>query len=250
MEGLFRRRNLPHWDVLDHPVFVTGCLNGSISNAGMKQIEEYRSHLKRKPRPSTFSIDEWELRQQKQLFAFVDKLLDFHSPVKHLEDDRLAEIVVDAFLHFAEVRYYLLAFIVMPSHHHWLFVIDETWAIEDQSVRAAQGKRMQTPREVISHSVQSYTATMCNKIRKQDGRFWQQETYDHWARDEKEVHGIIHYIENNPVKAGLVEKPEQYPWSSAHYRSLGILPDRSLGILPGTKREGNAPRQDALATKL
>ena len=31
MDGVFRRRNLPHWDVLEQPVFITGCLQGSIS---------------------------------------------------------------------------------------------------------------------------------------------------------------------------------------------------------------------------
>jgi len=35
MKGLFRRRNLPHWDVLGHPVFITGCLQGSISQSGI-----------------------------------------------------------------------------------------------------------------------------------------------------------------------------------------------------------------------
>lgn len=224
MEGIFRRRNLPHWDVMGHPVFITGCLQGSISQVGMKQIEDYRNHLKRKPRPANFSVDDWEHHQQKQLFAFVDKLLDFHSPVKHFEDDTLAEKITDAFLHFAEVRYSLLAFVVMPSHHHWLFMINEAWAMEDQAARALLGKKKQTPRQVISQSVQSYTATQCNRIRKQSGRFWQQETYDHWARDEAEMHRIIRYIENNPITAGLVEKPEQYRWSSAYYRSQGILP--------------------------
>ena len=125
MDGVFRRRNLPHWDVLGQPVFITGCLQGSISQAGIRQINGYRDHLKRKPRPATFSIDDWEHHQQKQLFAFVDKLLDFNSPVKHFEDERLSEIVADAFLYFSEVRYSLLAFVVMPSHHHWLFTINE-----------------------------------------------------------------------------------------------------------------------------
>ena len=224
MDGLFRRRNLPHWDVLGHPVFITGCLQGSISHSGMKQIEDYRNQLERKPCLDAFAVDEWEHRKQKLLFAFIDNLLDHHSPVKHFEEDRLAEIVANAFLYFAGVRYSLLAFVVMPSHHHWLFMIDEPWSEADQATRAAQGKRKQTPREVISHSIQSYTANECNKYLGQSGRFWQQETYDHWSRDDEETLGIIAYIENNPVSAGLVNKPEHYRWSSAYYRSLGILP--------------------------
>ena len=45
--------------------------------------------------------------------------------------------------------------------------------------------------------------------------FWQAGSYDHWVRDEHEYGRIVAYIESNPVKAGLVEHPEDYRWSSA-----------------------------------
>ena len=45
--------------------------------------------------------------------------------------------------------------------------------------------------------------------------FWQAESYDHWVRDARELEKIVIYIENNPVKAGFVTRPEDYPWSSA-----------------------------------
>ena len=37
---------------------------------------------------------------------------------------------------------------------------------------------------------------------------------------------IIHYIEDNPVKAGLVERPEEWQWSSARIRA-------NAGLQPG-----------------
>ena len=42
------------------------------------------------------------------------------------------------------------------------------------------------------------------------------ESYDHWCRDDSEFQRIRGYIARNPVKAGLVAKPEEWPWSSAH----------------------------------
>jgi putative DNA methylase len=48
--------------------------------------------------------------------------------------------------------------------------------------------------------------------------FWQRESYDHWARNEEEFQRIVAYIENNPVKAGLVAKASDYRWSSARRR--------------------------------
>jgi REP-associated tyrosine transposase len=44
---------------------------------------------------------------------------------------------------------------------------------------------------------------------------WQDESYDHLVRDDEEFARIRRYIEWNPVKAGLVALPEEFPWSSA-----------------------------------
>jgi len=87
-------------------------------------------------------------------------------------------------------------------------------------------KHRRTPREVISHSIQSYTATQCNRLLGKTGAFWQTETFDHFARDEAETLRIIDYIEQNPVVEGLVKKPAEHRWSSAYLRQI-------LGIQPG-----------------
>ncbi len=42
--------------------------------------------------------------------------------------------------------------------------------------------------------------------------FWQAEFYGHWLRDEEEYGRIAAYIENNPRKAGLVERAEGDLW--------------------------------------
>jgi putative transposase len=46
-------------------------------------------------------------------------------------------------------------------------------------------------------------------------RFWQCESFDHWIRDAGEWQRVRSYIERNPIAAGLVGKPEDWPWSSA-----------------------------------
>ena len=45
--------------------------------------------------------------------------------------------------------------------------------------------------------------------------FWQDESYDRLVRNDTEFERIADSIEMNPVKAGLVATPEEYPWSSA-----------------------------------
>ncbi len=55
--------------------------------------------------------------------------------------------------------------------------------------------------------------------------FWQDESYDHLVRNDPEFARVQHYIEINPVTAGLVLLPEEFPWSSA---------TRSAEHTPGT----------------
>ena len=43
--------------------------------------------------------------------------------------------------------------------------------------------------------------------------------------DEGYLHKAMRYVEFNPVKAGLVEKPGGYPWSSARAHLEGEADD-------------------------
>jgi len=55
-----------------------------------------------------------------------------------------------------------------------------------------------------------------NAVLGRAGRpFWQDESYDHWVRNAAEFESIRQYIEYNPVMAGLVERPDDWMWSSA-----------------------------------
>jgi hypothetical protein len=45
------------------------------------------------------------------------------------------------------------------------------------------------------------------------------ESFDHWVRDNAEHARLVAYVENNPVKAGLCKRPEDWKWSSACERT-------------------------------
>jgi REP-associated tyrosine transposase len=210
---LIRRRALPHWDVPHAAYFVTSCLEGSIPARGLLDVENYRIDLERRPRPKDMTQHDWQRECWKRLFARRDRWLDEEPAVRHLEDPRLAKIVVDALYYFAGKRYDLLAFVVMPSHLHWVFQPRESWV---ESLGPAV--EAQTPRERVVHSINRHIAYECNQVLGKQGPFWQHEAYDHWVRDVDELERIMDYIENNPVKAGLVESPQAWLYSSAHDR--------------------------------
>jgi putative transposase len=45
------------------------------------------------------------------------------------------------------------------------------------------------------------------------GRLWQPRYYDHIVRREESLFKIVEYILHNPVRKGLVARPEDWPWS-------------------------------------
>src|SRR6266567_7424617 len=68
----------------------------------------------------------------------------------------------------------------------------------------------------ITKSIKGFTARAANKIPSRTGEpFWQDESYDRLIGNPEERNRIIRYIERNPVSAGLVERPEEWAWSSA-----------------------------------
>jgi REP element-mobilizing transposase RayT len=64
----------------------------------------------------------------------------------------------------------------------------------------------------ITHSLKRFTAREANRILTLTGKpFWQDESYDRLVRDLPEFERIRRYIENDPVRAGLVGTAEDYP---------------------------------------
>lgn len=64
-------------------------------------------------------------------------------------------------------------------------------------------------------------AQFINRRNKAKGHLWQGRFYS-TILDEKHAYAAVRYVENNPVRAGIVTKAEDYPWSSAKHHVAGI----------------------------
>jgi type I restriction enzyme R subunit len=218
-EESFRRRRLPHWDVPGAIYFVTACLEGSIPAEGLLDLTRYRQQLERRPRPSEMGERQWQDHKWKLRFAQSDDWLDRRPGVRHFADARLARIAVTAIYYFAGARYDLLAYVVMPSHLHWVFRPLEAWT---QGLGPSANVR--PPRERIMHGLKRHTGLECNRLLGCQGPFWQDESYDHCVFDVDELERIMDYVEWNPVRAGLVTSPDEWLFSSARDRAAGNIP--------------------------
>jgi len=68
----------------------------------------------------------------------------------------------------------------------------------------------------VTKWIKGASARKANQLLGRTGQpFWQDESFDHWVRHDPEFEKIRTYIRNNPVHAGLVSRPEQWPYSSA-----------------------------------
>jgi putative DNA methylase len=70
----------------------------------------------------------------------------------------------------------------------------------------------------LVHSWKSFTAHQANRLLTREGAFWQADYFDRFIRDEEHYRRVIEYIENNPVKAGLCARPEDWTYGSARRR--------------------------------
>lgn len=65
------------------------------------------------------------------------------------------------------------------------------------------------------NSVKTSSTRQINRMRGESGVLWQGRFFDRALRTVKEYGETVDYIHWNPVKAGLANCPEEWPWSSA-----------------------------------
>lgn len=75
----------------------------------------------------------------------------------------------------------------------------------------------------------------CHINLREDWRgFLWQGRFSSFPMDETHFYHALHYVETNPVRAKLVSRPEDWPWSSACYRSCTTPSPFPLNDVPFT----------------
>jgi REP element-mobilizing transposase RayT len=118
-----------------------------------------------------------------------------------MKNEQVAEMIQEVLLSDDGNLYRLSAWVVMPNHIHMLATRSET------STLAA-----------IMQSLKSITSHKANHILKRKGQFWMLDYFDRYIRNGEHFRKTVRYIEENPVKARLCKRPEDWPFSSAWFR--------------------------------
>ncbi|MBS2027824.1 MAG: transposase [Deltaproteobacteria bacterium] len=92
------------------------------------------------------------------------------------------------------------AYVVMPDHVHLVI-------------------QCQAPHNIrtVMKSWKQFSGLRINRLRGSEGRLWQESFHDRVIRDEAGLQVAVDYVRLNPIRAGLVTKPEDYPHSSARH---------------------------------
>lgn len=99
-------------------------------------------------------------------------------------------------------RMRVYGYVVMPEHIHLLVSEPERHTLADALKSLKQG----VSRRLIGDA----------------DHFWQKRYYDFNVRNHEQFLEKLHYIHWNPARAGLCERPEDWPWSSFLHHATGV----------------------------
>lgn len=118
----------------------------------------------------------------------------------------MAYSVFERELESVRERYGLVVagYVLMPEHVHLLV-----------------GEPLVSSLSVALQVLKQKTSRQLKQIK--DLRFWQRRYYDFNVHSELKRVEKLRYMHRNPVKRGLVEKPEDWPWSSFVHYATGTI---------------------------
>ena len=121
-------------------------------------------------------------------------------------------------------------YVLMPEHVHLLV---------GEPVRSSLAVALQVLKQQTSRKLKQ----------RGEAQFWQRRYYDFNVNNEEKRVEKLRYMHRNPVKRGLVEKPEQWPWSSFRHYLTGEVGAVEIESQWTAFRQGNQLPEDLRSTE-
>src|SRR5260221_12194117 len=119
-----------------------------------------------------------------------------------LQSERMATLFIDVLRSYvAAGKFGVHDFVVMPEHVHVLLTVDQSMSVEK--------------------AVQFIKSGFSYRARKElgvQGEIWQRGFSEVRILNRRSFLKHREYIDQNPVKAGLADSPENYPYGSAYLK--------------------------------
>ena len=107
----------------------------------------------------------------------------------------------------AERPFAIGAWVVLPDHMHCIWTLpagDPDFSTRWRLIKARFSRGLPEGQRRRSH------------VARQERGIWQRRFWEHHIRDQADMDVHLRYCWFNPVKHGLVDRPEAWPYSSVH----------------------------------
>ena len=105
----------------------------------------------------------------------------------------------------AERPFRIEAWVVLPDHMHFVWTLPENDADFSTRIGAIKAR--------FSMGLEARNQRTSHILRREKG-IWQRRFYEHHIRNAAEYQAYVRYCWINPVKHGLVQRPEDWPFTS------------------------------------
>ena len=153
-----------------------------------------------------------------ETFFFVTTtVVDFANIFK---DAECCDALISNIKHYQKkYKFDILAYVIMPSHFHWIVQVDQTKGTISDIMRDIKKYSAWDIMEIIENMKREDLIKLFSKYaieyKDRKRKFWKKRFDDQVIRDQRMFWTKLKYIHNNPVKAGIVTRTEDYIYSSA-----------------------------------
>ena len=137
------------------------------------------------------------------MLAAVERWLDEGAGACQFNEERFANEMARAVLHFQDKRFFVGCYVVMPNHLHLV-------------IRPRDGHKL----EELIGAMKGVVARYVNRELGRNGALWQQECFDRIIRDEEHLFNEVQYIGKNPRLAGL-PREKWFRWVHPDWEKAG-----------------------------
>ncbi|MCH9023201.1 MAG: transposase [Planctomycetes bacterium] len=132
---------------------------------------------------------------------------------RFLVDDLSRECLRNAWRSVCRDRpFEVVAVCLLPEHLHCVWRLPE--GDHDFSLRWLLIKKGFT-RRYLKAGGREFKQSL-SRLKKRERGVWQRRFWEHQIRDDEDLQRHVDYIHYNPVKHGLVDAVEDWPWSTYH----------------------------------
>jgi REP element-mobilizing transposase RayT len=153
---------------------------------------------------------------KEQFFFVTTTVVNFNDI---FSKDIYCDLLIKNINHYKNrYQFNIIAYVIMPSHFHWILQVNPKFGTVSDIMRDIKKYSAWDIMEAIEQydpNLSDIFAQEGTNYPKHKRKFWMKRFDDEVIRNEKMFWVKLLYIHNNPVEAGIVNKAEDYKYSSA-----------------------------------